>query len=108
MLGVCQKYSGHPFSKIPILSSPRRQDLVNDHLTLESNDHVPVVTGIPLHIEQLCHPKELKKHCIKVKAVVKSFNETIEESISNAIDEKVKESGGKGSMHLFKILGFKS
>ena len=67
---------------------------MSEHLTLELNDHVPVMTGIPLHIEQLCHLEELKTHCIEIKAAVKSFNETIEESISKAIDEKVKESGG--------------
>ena len=94
MLGVCQKHPGHPFSKIPHLSSPHLQDLVSEHLTLELNDHVPVVTGIPPHVEQLCHLEKRKTHCIEIKAAVKSFNETIEESISKAIDEKVKESGG--------------
>mgnify|MGYP006185451955 FL=1 len=54
MLGVCQKHQGHPFSKIPLLNRPLLQDLVSEHHTLEVNNHVPVVTGIPLHVEQLC------------------------------------------------------
>ena len=94
IFGVCQKHPGCPFSTTLLLSSPHLQDLVSEHHTLEVNNHVPVVTGIPLHVEQLCCLEELKTHCIEIKAAVKSFNETIEESISKAIDEKVKESGG--------------
>ena len=53
MLGVCQKHPGHPFSKIPLLSSPLLQELVSEHVTLELNAHFPVVTGISSHVEQL-------------------------------------------------------
>ena len=70
MLGVCHKHPGHPFSKIPLLSSPCLQDLVSEHLAFELNDHVPVVTGLPLHVEQLCFLEERKTHCIEIKAVV--------------------------------------
>ena len=94
MLGVCQKHPGHPFSKIPLLSSPLLQELVRDHLTMEFNEHVPIVTGIPPHVEQLRQLEELKNHCVEIKAAVKSFNDTLEESVSKAIDNKVKESGG--------------
>ena len=94
MLGVCQKYLGHPFSKIPLLISPLLQELVSEHVTLELNAHIPVVTGIPPHVEQLRQLDELKNHCIEIKAAIKSFNNTLEESVSKAIDNKVKESGG--------------
>jgi hypothetical protein len=94
MLGVCQKHPGHPFSKIPLLSSPLLQELVRDHLMMELNEHVPIVTGIPPHVEQLRQLEELKNHCVEIKAAVKSFNDTLEESVSKAIDNKVKESGG--------------
>jgi hypothetical protein len=65
-LGVCQNHSCHPFSKIPLLSSPLLQDLMSEHLMLELNDHVPVVTGIPPHVEQLYHLEELKPHWIEI------------------------------------------
>ena len=65
MLGVCQKHPGHPFSKIPLLSSPLLQELVSEHVTLELNAHVPVVTGIPPHVEQLCKLEELNKYCLE-------------------------------------------
>ena len=47
---------------IPLLSSPLLQELVSEHVTLELNAHVPVVTGIPPHVEQLCKLKELKEY----------------------------------------------
>jgi hypothetical protein len=94
MLGVSQKHPGHPFSKIPLLSSPLLQELVSEHLTLELNAHVPVITGIPPHVEQLRQLEELKNHCIEIKAAVNTFNDTIQDAVSKAIDEKVKESGG--------------
>ena len=37
MLGVSHKHPGHPFSKIPLLSSPLLQELVSEHVTLELN-----------------------------------------------------------------------
>jgi hypothetical protein len=94
MLGVCQKHPGHPFSKIPLLSSPLLQELVSEHLTLELNEHVPVVTGIPPHVEHMCKLEELKEYCIEIKTAVNTFNKTIRDSVAEAIDEKVKESGG--------------
>ena len=94
MLGVCRKHPGHPFSKIPLLSSPLLQELVSEHLTLELNDHIPVVTGIPPHVEHMCKLEELKEYCIEIKTAVNTFNETIQDSVAEAIDEKVKESGG--------------
>jgi hypothetical protein len=45
MLGVCKKHPGHSFSKISLLSSPLLQELVRDHLIMELNEHVPIVTG---------------------------------------------------------------
>ena len=60
---------------------------------MELNHHVPIITGIPPHVEQLRQLDELKNHCIEVKAAVKSFKGTLEESVSKAIDSKVKESG---------------
>ena len=61
---------------------------------MELNEHVPIVTGIPPHVEQLRQLKELKNHCVEIKEAVKSFNDTLEESVSKAVDNKVKESGG--------------
>ena len=94
MLGVCQKHPGHPFSKILLLNSTLLQESVREHLTVELNDHVPIVTGIPPHVEQLRQLKELKNHCIEIKAVMNSFNDTLKESVVQAINKKVKESGG--------------
>ena len=61
---------------------------------MELNEHVPIVTGIPPHVEHLRQLDELKNHCIETKAAVKSFNDTLEEPVFKAIDNKVKESGG--------------
>ena len=58
------------------------------------NAHIPVVTCIPSHVEQLCKLEELKEYCIEIKTAVNTFNETIQDPIVEAIDEKVKESGG--------------
>jgi hypothetical protein len=77
MLGVCQKHPGHPFSKIPLLSSPLLQESASEHVTLDLNAHIPVVTGIPPHVEQLCKLEELKEYCIEIKATVNTFNKTI-------------------------------
>ena len=74
--------------------------MVREHLILELNDHVPVVTGVPPHIEQLHQLEELKKHCIEIKAAVNSFNETLQESILNAMAEKVKEIEGINAVTL--------
>ncbi|KAL7483945.1 hypothetical protein ACHAW6_009588 [Cyclotella cf. meneghiniana] len=59
MLGVCQKYPGHPFSKILLLNSPLLQELVSEHVTLELNAHVPAVTGNYISkIESMLHMEE--------------------------------------------------
>jgi hypothetical protein len=56
---------------------------------MELNDHVPIITGIPLHVEQLHQLEELKNHCIEIKAAVNSFIDTLEESVTTAIDKTV-------------------
>ena len=63
------------------------QELVSEHVTLVLNAHVPVVTGIPVHVEQLFKLEELKNYCIEIKAVANTFNKTIRASIAEAIDE---------------------
>ena len=46
MLGFLEKDTSHPFSLVPILSSPLLQELKANHVTLSLNSHVPTMTGI--------------------------------------------------------------
>ena len=56
------------------------------------NEHVSIITGNLPHVEQLHQLNKLKNHCIEIKAAAKSLNNTLEESVSKAIHNKVKDS----------------
>jgi hypothetical protein len=53
MLGVIEKYPSHPFGKITLLNSNLLHNLKSNHLTMELNEHAPMVTGMPPHVMQL-------------------------------------------------------
>ena len=46
MLGFLDKDPSHPFSCVQILSSPLLQELKVNHVTLDLNAYVPMVTAI--------------------------------------------------------------
>jgi len=94
MLGVLEKDPSHPFGKLPILSSPLLQELKCHHLTLELNNHVPTVTGIPPHIAHMRKIITVECRCNDIKAAVVDFKSELRDAISQAIDDKVEDSGG--------------
>eukprot|EP00804_Cyclotella_cryptica_P025665 CCRYP_002871-RA/>CCRYP_002871-RA protein AED:0.99 eAED:1.00 QI:0/0/0/0.33/1/1/3/0/178 len=73
---------------------PRRSELKNNHLTFELNDHVPSTTGIPPHVAHLRKITTVEGCCIDIKDAVMEFKSELRDSISQAIDDKVEESGG--------------
>ena len=73
MLGVLEKDPSHPFGKLPILSSLLLQELKCHHLTLELNNHVPTVTGIPPHIAHMRKITMVECCCNDIKAAVVDF-----------------------------------
>jgi hypothetical protein len=94
MLGVLEVDPSHPFGKLPILSSPLLQELKIHHLTLQLNDHVPTTTGIPPHVAHLRKITTVEGCCHDIKAAVMEFKSELRDSISQAIDDKVEDSGG--------------
>jgi hypothetical protein len=94
MLGVMEKYPSHPFHKIPLLSSPQLQDLKLNHITMELNTHVPMVTGMPPHVSQLREIMSVKECCLEIKNTVIELKSEMKEIVHAAIDEKVEADGG--------------
>jgi hypothetical protein len=84
----------HPFGNLPILSSPLLQELKSHHLTLKLYTHAPTTTGIPAHIAHLCNITTIKGCCKDIKAAILEFKGELRETVSQAIDDKVEESGG--------------
>ena len=71
---------------------------------MELNSHVPIVTGIPPCVEQLCHINKLKAIAKSTKEDVGNVVEVLEEAVRNAIDKKAKADGGISSSILDKRL----
>ena len=94
VLGVLEKDPHHPFRKLPILSSPLLQEMKCHHLKLELNNHIPTVTGIPPHIVHMHKITTIEGCCNDIKAAVMDFKSELRDAVSQAIDDKVEESGG--------------
>ena len=65
-----------------------------NHLTLQLNDHVPTTTGVPPHFAHLHKIATVEGCCHDIKAAVMEFKSELRDSISQAIDDKVEDSGG--------------
>ena len=96
ILTICQEHPKHPFNSISLFSSPLLAKL-KDCLTMELNSHVPIVTGIPPFVEQLCRINRHEAIAKSIKEDVGNVVEVLEEAVSNAIDKKVKADGGINS-----------
>ena len=92
MLKICSDTS-HPFNQIPLLSSPLLSELREQCLTMELNEHVPRVTGIPPHVEHMCQLKEVKDLTIITKEAVGEFRQDLRSAVSDAVDAKVEADG---------------
>ncbi len=105
MLGFLEKDPSHPFSLVPILSSPLLQELKANHVTLSLNSHVPTVTGIPPHVAQMRQINNVKDTCEAIKTELQDMREDLNTIVHEAIDEKVESSGGINTALLDKRLG---
>ena len=99
ILMICQEQPKHPINSIPLFNGPLLAKL-KDCLTMELNSHVPMVSGIPPFVEQLCHINKLEEIVMSIKEDVGNVVEVLEEAVSNAIDKNVKAGGGINSSTL--------
>jgi len=95
---TCAKHPDHPFHKIPLLD---RHDLLADlkkQVTLEANEHMPIASGVPPHVDLQVAIKDVLCVCKDTQATVKDLGKVMKTelkiSIFEAIDEKVKSDGG--------------
>ena len=105
MLGFLEKDPSHPFSHVPMLSSPLLQELKVNHVTFELNVHVPTVTGILPHVAHMRQINNVKQACEKIKTEVRVMQVDLKTIIHVAIDEKVEASGVINTSMLDKRLG---
>jgi hypothetical protein len=109
---TCAKHPDHPFHAIPLLD---RHDLLadlKDQVTLEANEHMPISSGVPPHVDLQVAIKEVLGVCIDthdtVEELGKGMKTELKTSIFEAIDEKVKSDGGVNgailteAMHILK------
>jgi hypothetical protein len=61
------------------------------------NEHVPRVTGIPPHIEHLCRIEDVRQITLGIKEDISDFRQDLSDSVSDAIDKKVRADGGINS-----------
>ena len=94
---VFESDPAQPFSKIPLMSSPLLGELKEHCLTFDLNEHVPRVTGIPPHIEHLCRIEEVRHITLGIKGDISDFRQHLSDSVSDAIDKKVRADGGINS-----------
>ena len=96
ILMICQEQPKLPFNSISLFDSPLLTKL-KDCLTIKLNSYVPIVSGIPPFVEQLCPINTLKSIAKSVKEDVGHVVEVLEEAANNATDKKVKAHGGINS-----------
>ena len=94
MLGFLEKDPSHPFSRVPILSSPLLQELKMNHVTFDLMVHVPTVTGIPPHVAHMRQINSVKEACEEIKTEVRVMREDLKTIVHEAIGEKFDASGG--------------
>ena len=97
IMKVIEADPAHPFSKIPLMSSPLLGELKDHCLTFDLNEHVPRVKGIPPHINHLCRIEEVKQITLGIKEAISDFCQHLSDSVSEAIDKKVYADGGINS-----------
>jgi hypothetical protein len=101
---VMEKNPGHPFNKIPLMSSPLLFELKEHCLTFELNNHFPLVTGILPHIDHLCQIDEVGTIILGIKEDISDFCQHLSNLVSEGIDKKVQVDGVINSEILDKQL----
>jgi hypothetical protein len=94
MLQICANDSIHLFNQIPLLSSPLLAELCDYCLTMELNDHVPRLTGIPPHVEHTCQMRDLTAETTDMRSDICAVREDLVTAVSDAIDKNVDADGG--------------
>ena len=72
MMKMCQAHTNHPFNTIPYSSSPLILGS-RECLTMDLNDHIPRVTGIPQHIQHMYQIHEVKDIMSGVREDIAGF-----------------------------------
>ena len=73
IIEIIESHPNHPFSKIPLMSSPLLGELIEHCLTMELSEHILRVSGIPPHIEHLCRIEEVKQISLGLKEDIQDF-----------------------------------
>lgn len=106
ILHVCDKYPTHPFHQLPLINDLELlADLKENHLTLELNVHVPEITGIPPHVDQLVQAKKNNELLRRVEKKIDQFNSNLGTHLKRCWDEQVRAEGQVNSTIMYEALG---
>jgi hypothetical protein len=84
---------GHPFGMIPLLSNVALLEELKLLVTIESEGHMTVATGIPPHIRQAVLIKSTLDVCKETFEAVKSMAEGVKDAVKKGFEEKAEECG---------------
>ena len=103
---MCSKFPDHLFHSCLALLDEHEllEELKKEHFTLEPTDQVPLATGIPPHIDHAIALKKVYGVCTDVQETLDRRNDILQNSIFEAIDDKVKADGGVNSAILEQSL----
>jgi hypothetical protein len=87
------KIPGHPFGMIPILSNVGLLQELKRLVTIESEGHMTVATGIPPHIHQAVLIKNTLQVCTETLKTVKEMSTTVKDAVKEGFEEKAEECG---------------
>lgn len=93
LIGMCSKYPSHPFHSLLLINDNELLMELRSLVTLESNSHVPMATGVPPHVSHTQAIKEVHRVCTETKEEVAQFKEDLKRAISDAVDAKVESEG---------------
>jgi hypothetical protein len=105
LYSVCANHTGHPFQLMPVLNDEELLLELKGLLTLEANNHVPMATGVPPHVEHQQAIKEAHAVCTETRNTITQFRNGIEKAISVAVDAKVASEGGVNLSILRDVVG---
>ena len=84
---------GHPFDMIPLLTNASLLAELKLLVTIESEGHMTVATGIPPHIRQAVLIKDTLGVCKETLEAVKNLTDGVKEAVKQGFEEKAEESG---------------
>ncbi|KAL3777727.1 hypothetical protein ACHAW5_008956 [Stephanodiscus triporus] len=102
---VCANHPRHPFQSLPILNNEELLLELKALITLEANNHAPMATGVPPHVEHQQAIKDIHTVCIEIRNTITQFRNDIEKSISDAVDAKVASEGSVNLSILHDVVG---